>query len=489
MVNPKVVSNGKLIIKQSNLNFEYYDFVINILHDVKHWKRSTDLADLMVSAGYKVLILTNSNDAVGLVNKNTEHEIINIKNVARALGDFLDIEDEWSKLSTSFGLNQSINKFVELECVQNLPAYKSKKDLLIYTIKLFKAYELIFEKIKINYFFQLLASDVERRVFFLAGKKFAEESMQYTQSVIPDKEIFFVGMDGSADRLFINEIKRNDFQSDLSVDEIFEKMETNKRNGRYLSRGKLTAIASIKSFHLIKERVLGANKIEYLKRNFCRFIVVPVRKQIWKLYEGNVVSGEKYIFYPMHAPGEDTVIVRSFPNIDEFALIKVISMSLPAEVKLYVKQHPGWEGWHSISDLAKLKKIEEVRLISSETSSHKIIKNSLGCVVLNSSVWFESLMLSKPVICLGSGIFTGLNVVREVIDLRCLDLEISKMIKNTTNHKIIEKFIGAMSNLSYSGVYHYHHGTKMATQKLFVALIKHTTRLKDFSRSESDEIL
>ena len=172
------------------------------------------------------------------------------------------------------------------------------------------------------------------------------------------------------------------------------------------------------------------------------------------------------------------MIVRGFPHLDEIALIKVIAMSLPAGCKLYVKEHPGWEGWHTLCELRRLKEIDEVFLIESTTNSHTVIAHAAGCVVLNSSVWFESLMLSKPVICLGTGIFTGLGLVREVYDLRKLDREIAAMIGLAPDRKVLDRFLNAMWNLSYDGVYHYPHEHSELTRKLFDALMAHIAKLE-----------
>jgi len=181
------------------LKSQRYDFVINVFHDVKHWRRCTDLADFMVAQGYRVLIVTNSDDAMRTVSRHKDHEIVNIKQMAESLTIAGELEAEWREVSARYDLDQSINKFVEIECVQNLPSYHSKQHIVVYTIKLFKAYETLFANAEVGCFFQLLASDIERHVFFLAGKRFARHSVQYTQSVIPDREIFFVARDGAAD--------------------------------------------------------------------------------------------------------------------------------------------------------------------------------------------------------------------------------------------------------------------------------------------------
>ena len=166
------------------LKSQRYDFVINVFHDVKHWRRCTDLADFMVAQGYRVLIVTNSDDAMRTVSRHKDHEIVNIKQMAESLTIAGELEAEWREVSARYDLDQSINKFVEIECVQNLPSYHSKQHIVVYTIKLFKAYETLFANAEVGCFFQLLASDIERHVFFLAGKRFARHSVQYTQSVI-----------------------------------------------------------------------------------------------------------------------------------------------------------------------------------------------------------------------------------------------------------------------------------------------------------------
>ena len=454
-----------------------YDFVINVLHDIKHWRRGADLADCMARDGHKVLIVTNSSDAYATLTAQTRHEIVNVKQLANTLPLDADLEAQWRAVSTRFDLEQSIYKFIEIECVQNLPSYQSKADMVAYTIKLFKAYEVLFENVRVSYFFQLLASDIERRAFFLAGKRFARHSVQYTQSVIPDKETFFVGQDGAADAVFVDEMNRLKEPDAALSEQIKQDMQDRKRKGKYLARRQWSLKDSLTGIIAIKERLLAAQKVEYIKRNLRRFLLVPIRKKIWQLAGQKFAPGQKYLFYPMHAPGEDTVIVRGFPHLDEVSLIKIIAMSLPTDYKLYVKEHPGWEGWHTLCELNRIKEIDEVRLIESTTNSHNVIEHAACCVVLNSSVWFESLMLGKPVICLGSGIFSGLGVVDEVADVRMLDQRIAALVGTTPERKGLDRFLTAMWNLSYDGVYHYTHDRSDLTRKLYDALIAHVRKL------------
>jgi hypothetical protein len=438
----------------------------------------------MVSQGFTVLIVTNSDHALQLVSRNSKHEIVNIKRLAESSLISSDLEEDWRAISARYGIDKSLNKFVELECVQNLPSYKSKQHVREYTVKLLKAYETLLESLQVNCFFQLLASDIERQAFSLAGKRFASHSIQYTQSVIPEKELIFVAHDAAADAVFMSEIERLQSPDKALSDRIKESMLDRKRSGRYLVRREWRLLSSFASVYAIKERILRTEKIEYFRRCLNRFFLVPLRKQLWKVFGRQFRPGEKYVFYPLHAPGEDTVIVRGFPHLDEIALIKIIAMSLPSGYKLYVKEHPGWEGWHTLCELSRLRDINEIRLIKSTTSSHDIILHGAGCVVLNSSVWFESLMLGKPVICLGTGIFTGLGVVREVYDLRTLDREIAAIIDVNPGREGLDRFLNVMWKLSYDGVYHHSQHRSDLTRKLFVALMSHLSTLEVLRRSQ-----
>lgn len=469
-------------------NERYYDFVINIFHDVKHWRRCTNLADFMAKDGYKVLIVTNSRDAFRTVKEHSSHEVVNVKELAKSLPVSDDLDVEWRAMAARFGVKQSLYRFVEIEAVQNLPSYPSKTELLLYTVRLFKAYEALFRNVEVKYFFQLLASDIERRAFFLAGKRFARYSIQYTQSVIPDQETFFVGEDGAADPVFVDEMSALTHPSAELAEQIKATMKERKRAGKYLARRQWSLMDSITGIRAIKERLLGAKMSEYFKRSLIRFLLVPLRKQLWRIASTRFEPGEKYVFYPMHAPGEDTVIVRGFPHLDEVTLVKVIAMSLPAGYKLYVKEHPGWEGWHTLCELNRLRGIEEVRLVESTTNSHAVIEHATACVVLNSSVWFESLMLNKPVICLGTGVFTGLGVVNEVYDLRVLDVELARLVDTTPDRQGLDRFLNVMWNLSYEGIYHFPHERTDLTYKLYDALIAHLKRLETLFGSDQAQM-
>ena len=82
---------------------------------------------------------------------------------------------------------------------------------------------------------------------------------------------------------------------------------------------------------------------------------ILVRHFYRQYFSGNIRwTNRKYLLFPLQYQPEATSGVRSFPFIDQIALIKSISFSLPDGVYLYVKEHKGNEGYRDIKDYREL---------------------------------------------------------------------------------------------------------------------------------------
>ena len=132
-----------------------------------------------------------------------------------------------------------------------------------------------------------------------------------------------------------------------------------------------------------------------------------------------------------------------------------LSLIIPSNIQIVVKEHPGYEGWKSLHELNLIKIMPNVTLVESNISSHDLIKQSNFVITINSSVWFESLAFNKNVITLGRGIFTGLNVTHEAKTFSELDSLVKKLLIDSEQMNLpkdkIEKFIDSYSKMSVIG--------------------------------------
>jgi hypothetical protein len=85
------------------------------------------------------------------------------------------------------------------------------------------------------------------------------------------------------------------------------------------------------------------------------------------------VLDEPYVYYPIYS-GEEAgyLTVEHFWARNQFALIKEISLSLPVEYKLYVKEHPWNPGEFSFAQLKELKKMKNIRIVDPRTNGQSL---------------------------------------------------------------------------------------------------------------------
>ena len=74
-------------------------------------------------------------------------------------------------------------------------------------------------------------------------------------------------------------------------------------------------------------------------------------------YFSNPISGEKYVYMPLHLIPESSTSVLSPFYLNELASIEQVSKSLPLGWYLYVKEHQSMLGERSINFYKKANKI------------------------------------------------------------------------------------------------------------------------------------
>ena len=188
--------------------------------------------------------------------------------------------------------------------------------------------------------------------------------INYTQSYIPDKENIFLNYLGHHDQLFRKEfdsVKEKNIDYKDNVLKLLNIINERKINNLYLNKRHNSKILDLKLFG---DRLIRIKNnyfiIKWIKYYIFKKTIIPIRKLIWKFFAANKIKNNKYCFYPMHAPAESTSVTNAFPFSDEIALIKNIALSIPSNMTLIVKEHPGYEGWKTIGDLIKLLQIHNV---------------------------------------------------------------------------------------------------------------------------------
>ena len=139
---------------------------------------------------------------------------------------------------------------------------------------------------------------------------------------------------------------------------------------------------------------------------------------------------EDFAFFPLHLEPEMAVSLFAPFYTDQIWLIKQIARSLPVHYKLYVKEHPAMFGYRPRRYYKELKKIPNVKLIKPAVVSFDLIKNAKLLVTLSSTAGWEALLLKKPLVTFGNGLYNTISMVKKCDVIENLPQIIKEQLEN-----------------------------------------------------------
>jgi hypothetical protein len=163
---------------------------------------------------------------------------------------------------------------------------------------------------------------------------------------------------------------------------------------------------------------------------------------------------EKFFFFPLHFPRESQLTVRAPHCLKQEAIVDMVARSLPSGYKLYVKEHPNHIGEVPLGAIRQISKMKDVVLLHPQTHSHRLIQDSSGVVVINSTVGFESILYQKPVIVLGRPFYSRLGLTIDVPDYFYLPDALREALRQEEiPYEKVVAFVHSMLEESYAGGY------------------------------------
>lgn len=117
------------------------------------------------------------------------------------------------------------------------------------------------------------------------------------------------------------------------------------------------------------------------------------------------VPGERFILYPLHFQPEATTLVQGPLYVDQLALLRDIATSLPAGIRLYVKEHVSSRGRRSLEFYDSIRAIPAARLLGPDEDTWSLIRDAAAVAVITGTVGWEGLLFEKPVITFGDVFF------------------------------------------------------------------------------------
>ena len=173
---------------------------------------------------------------------------------------------------------------------------------------------------------------------------------------------------------------------------------------------------------------------------------------------------ENFAFMPLLLQPEENIDLISTRFNNQIETARLVAMSLPANMKLVIKDHPHMLGKRSVSYLEKLKFLPNVKIIKSSIPNWKILKKTEVVIAVSGTSVFEASILGVPTIQLGNlGTIRMLPNVHHVKSLENIREKIENLSKNPidkkTNHKKMLEYIhaafvkGQKNNMSKDDLY------------------------------------
>lgn len=140
-------------------------------------------------------------------------------------------------------------------------------------------------------------------------------------------------------------------------------------------------------------------------------------------------SVDKFVYYPLHVPGDMALTLRSPHYLDQLALIDLILRSVPHTHRLAIKEHPAMIGAVNAGRLIALKRqYDNLVILPPSTNNYQVIREADLVVSVNSKSGAEAALLCKPVLVLGDAFYRSSSLVRSIDDLAQLRAVIRDML-------------------------------------------------------------
>lgn len=123
----------------------------------------------------------------------------------------------------------------------------------------------------------------------------------------------------------------------------------------------------------------------------------------------------RFVYYPLHVPGDMALTLRSPEFLDQLALVDYLARSVPHTHRVAIKEHPAMIGALDAGAVcALLKRHENVALLPPATNNYVVLRACEAVVSVNSKSGAEAALLGKPVLVLGDAFYSDSPLVERV---------------------------------------------------------------------------
>jgi hypothetical protein len=149
-------------------------------------------------------------------------------------------------------------------------------------------------------------------------------------------------------------------------------------------------------------------------------------KMQWsKLFE-QPVAEEKFVLFTLHKQPEYSIDVQGSRFANQYQTIRALARALPADTRLYVKEHRNCLGDRSPADLKRIKAIPGVRLIDPMADATELAKDSECVVTISGTIAMEAALHGKRTLLLTDQFMAGFSTAKYIENPWELTVELRK---------------------------------------------------------------
>lgn len=172
----------------------------------------------------------------------------------------------------------------------------------------------------------------------------------------------------------------------------------------------------------------------------------------WKNLFEQPVPGEKFVLFTLHKQPEFSIDVLGARHSNQIQTIHGIARSLPAGVRLYVKEHRNCLGDRSPKELKRIKAIPGVRLIDPFVDANELIERCEAVVTISGTIALESALYGKRTLLLSDHYLAGFSTSKSIdAPWEVADELRSPMPKHDPEYDL--QYLGWLLENSFEGVF------------------------------------
>ena len=162
---------------------------------------------------------------------------------------------------------------------------------------------------------------------------------------------------------------------------------------------------------------------------------------------------DRFIYYPLHVPGDVALTLRSPQYLDQIALLDFLCRTAPVGTIVATKEHPAMIGAvPSERLLALAKRYDNFAILPPGTNNYAVLRKAERIVTVNSKSGAEAGLLGRKPIVLGDAFYRDAPFARAVNELGELEAELtSTSDEEVPDQSDIRGYFAALWQRTYPG--------------------------------------